>query len=252
MSKTLRITSKGKKISISGGRRKSSNVKRIRKLEKITRSMKDFFYLRQDHSTQPSLALNTLTLTDPGNWATVFGANIRAMDQEKVYLKNIQIHMKISAFSEESPINYTMFLVKVRPAVAKRTYDDFGPALSGLVQNIDFTFLNGIAVLNPERFQVLKSKRFTISAVINDNNEEESANPFASYRYINWYLNFPKGKLWVTQGQTFKQQYLDSTSNIADVPFSQRYHVFIFNNNSNLDLEFNKMDTQTIHTYYAY
>ena len=233
----------------------SKNTKIIRKLQKAT--MKRTYFKHNDASRVQITFPNTNELKfrefspiQPTLWNPLFSNMTDTENQQKILIKKMKVDVTLTLANitqAEYPIDYSVFIVRIKPALRAQFYADAGMNGTDLVEGIHYTgdiapfkpqnLLGGATTLenirlNPEIFEILHYKHGYFSTVIKNTTAVGSAGPFNTTKLqvkrisktltINQTLKSDSYSLTGTPNRSWKQ--LDE----AEIPLWMRCHIYAF------------------------
>jgi len=221
-------------------------VKKVKKMETVATERVATYQSQNNISL--SSAFNTynlsrlLTTTVGVTTTPIFGAQLADVaDCGKAYLNSKDIYISIRQNNEPNLIRYSMFIVSLKDQGATTTvFDPLTRQLVGLTSSFGAHYV-GVAsdqiVLNPLVFNVHKTARFTMGY---EGAAGPSADTYSERRFK--YTIKPRQKLI----QNSTGSLFTDAAQTSPIDPSQNYFVLVFNDNSGVDTENNKMDFQVI------
>lgn len=193
----------------------TTKVNRIEK--KLAQGFQTLYYKRSFSAGNIVEPYNWYLINSIPNLVQVFGGVQSDEASNKVYPKKMQMDINIRPHLESDPVDYTMFIVKLKSNVQNSTYDRTTGQLS-LTVDEDYVqqSATGQCWLNPGIFKILKSYRFKT---------ESNPNTIPDVRTINFRRRFTKyfkNEVWSNNEGNWTQ---------SNIPISKRYFILIFNNN---------------------
>lgn len=194
--------------------------------------------------TDQPLSANYLVvnLVAPNTWSPVFADDTNEAEFASANLRHIRVDGYIDSGNEtDSRTNFTMCLVKLKEKILRTL--DVSKELAALTQNREYTYVNGVALLNPKQFTVKQMRRFSIGPAVENHvgtthatNIRDNQKRFSFSIPINKKIEAANGSIgnWKING--------------GDVKISTRYYLIIFNDNSLLDGRFPKLTLNQLMT----
>lgn len=233
--KAKAIVRKNRFKSRSG--RISSNTAAIRQLAKFAeRRIAKCTYVYSVTNTGLVAPYSSIWMIRPDVWGQhpMFVEPRLLWESNRAKLRSINMKFFFSWGTEASMTNITMVLCRKRKGGF--TEAEVAANSGSLVDGIDYVKsavgLSGIVTMNKKRYQILKSKRFILADEPNMQKKEFS-----------WYVNLGT----VLKKRDFSHEQVASWKDMAfsDIKFHQQVFLYVFNNNSSLDLEYPRFEMST-------
>lgn len=171
-------------------------------------------------------------------WSNCFSDDTNALESQRARLGRMYTKLGFYANSENGPVSFSVFHVKLREDTAENVVSECGHDLASLTVDRDFIRAHGTGIdsgqathvmLNPTKFRTIKKWSFTLmNRYANTSNEAPVGSPSQLMKVIEY--SFPLGyKLGDSQADWKDQDVLDST------PLTMRNYILIFCDNSSLD-----------------
>ena len=178
-----------------------SNARKIKKLESATIVRT---YWKHNDTTRvqtvfpnaTELKFREFTPIQPTLFTPLFSNMTTYATQQKILIKKVKIDITLTLANitqAEYPIDYSIFIVRIKPALRAQFYADAGMNGTDLIEGIHYTgdvapfkpqnLLGGATTLeniklNPEIFEILHYKHGYFSTVIKNTTATGSAGPF--------------------------------------------------------------------------
>lgn len=165
-------------------------------------------------------------------WTPTFGSNTNDISNvDKMYINSYKMDVRLSQDNEPDRIYYTAFVVSLKDQAADSTTFDPATGNLALADGIHYKQLgiNGRVLLNQQFFNIHSYKRFTMGGRPGDQSAPETKD--LSFTIV------PKQKLIVNpRGNVL----LNGSFTFPKDP-SQNYYILLFNDDSGVDLQANKI-----------
>jgi len=199
---------------------------KVNKLSKrVSNTSEQVFYQTTwDQTVSANYAI--FPLVKPASWTNVFGQSDNVTESRKLTIRKMNLDFDVTPYTEGAEVDFTVFLASAKNNKVFRETNGMTSILQG---NDDYAFTNGMALLNPKRFNIHKAWRLKTSGIYTDLNGTTTLNTLQSARrYTKMYMN-----------HTLKNAQGSPWTSIADleIPISTSYTLIVFNNNSAVDLE---------------
>lgn len=200
--------------------------KRVNTLSrKVNSGIEQVFYQTTwDQTVSSNYAI--FPLVKPASWTNVFGQSDNVTESRKLTIKKMNLDFDVTPYTEGAEVDFTVFLASCKN---NKSFRETNGMTTIAIGNDDYVINNGLALLNPKRFNIHKAWRLKTSGVYTDLNGTTTLNTLQSARryhkmYMNHQLRNAQGAPWTS---------------IADneIPIGASYALIVFNNNSAVDLE---------------
>ena len=162
-------------------------------------------------------------------WFQVFGSNQNATESRVLKVNSVNIQYQLYANTEEALIDHTVMILTPK---SKKVFDEvFNPVTGAitLTNNTDYVMLQGMALINKNRFKVHHYKRNMTVQQDGGSGTQEVGYPLP--------MNICKVNLklgWKIKNTLGAWTDVDTNS----LPHWMRMFMVVFNNNSAIDLEY--------------
>ena len=177
---------------------------------------------------------NCFDIIQPTAWTNIFADPDAVENATRVIMKHLKFDALFTCNTEQGPIQFSCFLVTLKPDTADQVLSIAGSGLTGLVNGAHFckgATYSGLVHLNEQFFTIRKSWRFVTTAEMMDTSADPSKEASQSMKRISF--NFPFVRS-LHSGRNAWRQALTSDR----VASSAKLYLLMFNNNSALDLEY--------------
>lgn len=197
---------------------------KVKKLEKVQRTLKTWAQYSYTGNVNLTGSPVTFSLTAVEAWNPLFQDSSANTNAGKYRIKSMMWKSTITSNTQPDFVNFSMFMVQLRPATATKVLDDSNQmaTLTGDMYVND----SDVSLLNPAYFKILKYKRFTTSDFDNDENTEPLANP----RNLTSQFHFDHKIKCSHLLQCGNGNWKDEIEN-EDVPPEARYYLIVLHSN---------------------
>lgn len=167
----------------------------------------------------------------------LYGRTADDIQDNRATLNSITLTGTVSMNTEGNPINFTMFIVSLKKNAPDGIFDS-GTGFLSLLPNTHYYSANGKTFLNPEIFNIHKTKRWMFT---NNNQipDHPSGNTMPSHKQFKYTL-YPKKRLIATTNWYNMISPNDTSAN---------YFLLLFNDNLPTDLESPYMELTNMNVY---
>lgn len=197
------------------------------------RTLKLMFSKQDDFNLASSYNIRQLfvpkNIVGSTGWFQVFGTNTNASESRCLKVDSVNIQYQLYPSSEESLIDHTVMILTPK---SKKVFDEvFNPVTGAIVltNNVDYVMIQGVALINKDRFKVHHYKRNMTVQQDGGSGTQELGYPIPS--------NICKVNLnlgWKIKNTVGPWTDVDTNT----LPYYMRMFMVCFNNNSAIDLEY--------------
>lgn len=196
-------------------------------------------YKMSDSFDVTNYAVMDYTLTS--SWTEIFQDPVNAAETGSVQLRSLAIDNIVDIGSEGSGVvDFTFFLVRLRASTGRKLLDDTGTDLGALVNGVHYSQVSQRLIhLNKSYFDIKYVKRFSLSnqtagtsaEVANTTNLASTMKRFYVRTMLNCKIKNGSGNWQLSEG---------------DHPIYSKCYGLLFSNNSGLDLEYPRWETNGV------
>lgn len=196
---------------------------------KVTKSLHTYQYSKILTDMNLSANYAIINLIAPNTWSPVFADDVNEAEFASCNLRHIKVDGYIDSGNEtDSRTNITLMLVKPKEKILRAL--DTSKELTTLVQNREYTYVNGVALLNPKMFTVKAVRRFSVGPSV-DNHGLNTSSTLIGDNIKRFSFSIPINKKIEAANGTISSWKING----GDVKISTRYYLIVFNDNSALD-----------------
>jgi len=214
---------------------------RVGSLQSAVRIGRQISQYQTTYNANLSADVNSFDMVVPASWTNVFADPPAMEDANRVSLKHMKLDMLFTTGSEPAPITYSVFLVTLKSETADQLMSIAGSGLTGLLSGAHYAksgVYGGLVHLNEQFFSVKKAWRFSTTEQMvgsKDPGKQQSQ----TYKRFTYSCAFPR-RLWSGRNQW-------RTALTSDRVASQaKMYLLIFNDNSQIDLQYPDVDVNVI------
>lgn len=221
--------------------------RRLRKVERAVRESTQIVALKQTYgATSLASYVNVFPLTNYTQMTPTFGITAADLaEKPKAFHRKVGIDCVLDMANEKDTITYTIFIVSLKSKMMP-----FVNQVSGtltLTLDTHFSFLNGMAMVNKDYFNIHKIKR-----IATGNHGKYIGDGAPNYGYFP--LNSDDTRIrhrWYMR-HTIKAQVSNSIGDWTTLSYNpviaRNHYVLVFNDNSALDAENPVLSMNMVHT----
>jgi len=233
----------------TAGNQKRQIMSLSRRLNTVSRRVADRTYkiMHSQSITLQNLAqpAYVVDLCNVPTWISVFGETTNTDAGGKYTGTKMSLDFQLLAGDETEAVSWTMFIVTpLSEKVCEETQNPNG-ALSGLTAHTDYNLINGTCILNQKRWKIHYVTRGTTQPLVTN---AHSVLPGTTTNYVNdtkpyrKFLSFKPNLKIVNRTGTWDQ------TTPRDLNHTNRYQMFIFNNNASTIEGSPKWSLNVVHT----
>lgn len=169
--------------------------------------------------------------------------------------------MRFDVGTELAPIDYTVFIVKVKPNMRQMAYENWGPDLSGffaptiaatptpdaIAFNPINTFDSGLVCINQHVFKVIKQYRFTLGQEGYGSQTPAVRNIRDTVKHIRFTTNYG-GRRGITLTRSTGEVVDGLQTSIRTLNQRARVFCIVVTNNATIDLQTPQVSVTNLHT----